>query len=160
MFLNTYKLKELMKIFDIHYSPSIHGRVGLLQQDKEAWNLAWLSHPVEAGPHRDPHFSSLVRRTLQTVIATGGIDLIDAYPDNAKVRGYLRLLPAQAVLRITQMKYLEDTPLYAAYGAGWVDTMLARSRLYREPHERLRHSPSRLRWNAGPSPGRPSNPSR
>ena len=129
-----------MKILDMRYStspPSSYGwgKVGLLAGDTEAWNLAWLSHPVEKGPHPDPQFSTLVRRTLQMVVANGKVDLIDAHPDKAKVRGYLRLLPAQAVLKITAMEHLVDTPLFAAYGTSWTDTMQTRARLYREPHD-------------------------
>lgn len=129
-----------MKILDMRYSPSPPasygwGKVGLLAGDTEAWNLAWLSHLVEKGPHPDPQFSTLVRRTLQMVVANGKVDLVDAHSDKAKVRGYLRLLPAQAVLKITAMEHLVDTPLFAAYGTSWTDTLRERSRLYREPHD-------------------------
>lgn len=129
-----------MKILDMRYSPNPPtsygwGKVGLLAGDTEAWNLAWLSHPVESGPHPDPQFSTLIRRTLQMVVTNGKVDLIDAYPDKAKVRGYLRLLPAQAVQRLVAMEHLVDTPLFAAYGTAWTDTLLARSKLYREPFD-------------------------
>lgn len=129
-----------MKILDMHYSPCpptnySWGKVGLLAGDAEAWNLAWLSHPVDRSPHPDPNFSTLIRRTLQFVVATGKIDLIDAHPDNAKVRGFLRRPAAQAVLKITTMEHLIDTPLFAAYGSSWTDTLRERSRLYREPFD-------------------------
>jgi hypothetical protein len=132
--------KETMKITPLKYSPQdaatySFGRTGLLASDAEAWNLAWLSHPIEREAPKDPRFTTLVRRTLQTVVATGTIDIVGAYPDNAKVRGYLRLPPAQAVRRIMAMAHLADTPLFAAYGTQWTDTMQARAKLYREPYD-------------------------
>lgn len=109
----------------------------LLGEDVEACNLAWLCHDSHKGHHRDPRFTVLVRRTLQFVIASGKIDLIDAYPAEAKVRGLLRMSPAQAVLKFSQMALIRDLPLYAAYGEAWLDIMRARSRLYREPHDQV-----------------------
>lgn len=102
----------------------------LIAGDPEAQNLYWLSHGT--GPHPDPHFTSLVRRTLQFVITTGQIDLIDAIPASGKVRGLMRLPPPQAVLRLKSLQHLADLPLYAAY-SGWLDTIQERAWLYREP---------------------------
>ena len=39
------------------------GNSGILAGDPEAWNLAWLSHGETF--HPDPHFTTLVRRTVQ-----------------------------------------------------------------------------------------------
>jgi hypothetical protein len=128
-----------MKVSDMRYSPQAPasygwGPAGMLAGDPEAWNLAWLSHPVEWGPHPDPNFSTLIRRTLQFVIDDGVIDLIDAYSDSEKVRGFLRMPAAQAVLKITSMAHLVDTPLFSAYGSSWTDTLALRSRQYRAPY--------------------------
>ena len=75
--------------------PSVKG--SLLSGDPEAWNLAWLSHDFGKGPHFDSHFSTLIRRTLQFALKSGGIDLLDIVPTALKVRGLLRLPPAQAI---------------------------------------------------------------
>lgn len=116
----------------------------LISGDPEAWNLAWLSHDFKKGPHPDANFTTLVRRTLQFVLKTGGIDLIDAVPTSLKVRGLLRLLPAQAVKRIAGMEHLIDTPMFSAYGAAWLEVMHERARLYREPEGPLDMSLSDL----------------
>ncbi|HQS31908.1 MAG: hypothetical protein B7Y03_00610 [Polaromonas sp. 24-62-144] len=107
------------------------GNSGILAGDPEAWNLAWVSHGETF--HPDPHFTTLVRRTLQFVLETGGIDLIDQVPTIAKVRGLMRLTAPQAVGKLLQARYLTDMPLYSAYGMTWINSMVARARLYREP---------------------------
>lgn len=107
------------------------GNSGILAGDPEAWNLAWLSHGETF--HPDPHFTTLVRRTLQFVLKTGGIDLIDQVPAAEKVRGLMRFTPPQAVGKLLQAQYLTDMPLYAAYGMTWTNMMVARARLYTEP---------------------------
>lgn len=127
-----------MTICEMRYSPHAApnyaiGQSLLLKTDPEAWNLAWLSYDVRNGPHPDPHFTTLVRRTLQVVLATGSIDLISRYPDNDTVRGLLKLPPPQAVARLQTCSHFLDLPLFAAYGAQWVTTINERSRLYREP---------------------------
>lgn len=115
--------------------PSVKG--SLLSGDPEAWNLAWLSHDFSKGPHFNPNFSTLIRRTVQFALKSGGIDLVDMVPTALKVRGLLRLPPAQAVKYIACMEHLTDTPMFAAYGTAWVDLMLERSRLYREPDDHM-----------------------
>lgn len=117
------------------------GKTGLLAGDLDAWNLAWLSHGETF--HPDPHFTSLVRRTLQFVIKTGGIDLIDQLPAIAKVRGLMRFAPAHVVKKLLEAQHLSDMPLYAAYGTTWTDTMIRRARLYREPRHVVLDKPIR-----------------
>lgn len=115
------------------------GNSGILAGDPEAWNLAWLSHGETF--HPDPHFTTVVRRTLQFVLETGGIDLIDQVPTIAKVRGLMRFTPPQAVGELLQARYLTDMPLYATYGRTWINTIVARARLYREPEHMVLDMP-------------------
>lgn len=115
------------------------GKRGLLANDVDAWNLAWLSHGVTF--HPDPRFTALVRRTLQFVLVTGGIDLIDRVPITDKVRGLMRFAPAHVVKKILEAEHLADMPLYAAYGSTWVETMTKRARLYREPRHAILDKP-------------------
>ncbi len=130
--------RKSMKIAEMRYSPHPPqaygwGKGGITQGDPEAWNLAWLSHDLTKQPMPAPNFSTLIRRTLEFVLASGRIDLTDSYPASEKVRGFLQMPPAQAVQKILTMEHLIDTPMFAAYGSNWTDTLLERSRLYREP---------------------------
>lgn len=118
-----------------------YGVGGLLGGDPEAQNLAWLSHDLSKGPHPDPNFTTLVRRTLQTVMKTGQIDLVEAFPVHLKVRWLLRLPPAQAVARLQAIPALPTLPLSVAYGPGWLETVKARARLYREPFDLMLDAP-------------------
>lgn len=94
----------------------------------EAWNLAYLSFPFEAVlSHPDPWFSTVIRRTLQTVLNTGVIDLADAYPDNVKVVHLMRMPAPQAVVHLTA--HAAKLPAFKAYGAEWLSTIQTRARL-------------------------------
>lgn len=121
------------------YRPVV--RSALLGDQPEALNLVWLSHDSSAGPHPDPNFTTLVRRTLQFVVASGQIDLVGAFPDNVRVSGLMRLLPAQAVLRLRTLPLLMDLPLYCAYGDLWVETITRRSHLYHGPYDPVHDFP-------------------
>ncbi len=117
----------------------------VLSADAEAWNLAWLSYPCveDIGGLHDPLFTTHVRRTLQKVLATGELDLIDALPAAAKVHGLLRLPPPAAALRLAEMAWRMDLALYRAYGEAWLECLEQRARAYREPHHPLLDAPVR-----------------
>ena len=108
-------------------------------RDDDAWNLAYLSWDFEKSlVWSDPHFSVNVHRTLQFVIDTAELDIVGLIPDHKKVRGLLASCPpAQAVLRLSQMKLIRQTPLYLAYGDKWLRTINERARLYREPYDEI-----------------------
>ena len=106
----------------------------LLVEDEVTWNLAYLSWDFEAKKGiPDAHFSVHCHRTLQFIFDTGELDLVGAISDKYKVRGLMTCPSPQAVRRIANLSRVKELPLYRAYGHGWLDTLLARSRLYREP---------------------------
>lgn len=101
----------------------------LLGQDKESWNLAYLSHDYETSvEHPDPNFTTHVRRTIQFVVNTGEVDLAGLLEDRFCVRKFLREPPARAVKLIIGMSRLHETPMFKAYGQGWVTTMNQRAK--------------------------------
>ncbi len=104
--------------------------------DEATWNLAYLSWDFEAKRDMpDPHLSVHCLRTLQFVVETGEIDLTDSLPEKCKVRGLMSCPAPQAVHRLTNLSRVKELPLFRAYGQKWLDTMVARSRLYREPDD-------------------------
>lgn len=106
----------------------------LLAQDEVTWNLAYLSWDFEAKKGiPDAHFSVHCHRTLQFIFDTGELDLVGAISDKYKVRGLMTCPSPQAVRLIANLSRVKELPLYRAYGHSWLDTLLARSRLYREP---------------------------
>lgn len=126
----------------MRYSPEalerypVASRSMLLAGDPLAWNLAWLSWDWENYPvHPDPAFTGHVHRTMQFVIEDGVIDVARLYPDNAKVGAFMTLPPPSAALKLLALELRESVPLYRAYGAVWLETVMARSHLYREPHD-------------------------
>ena len=96
----------------------------------EAWNLAFLSFNVEATyQHTDPNFTVHVRRSLQTRLDSGELDIILASPYSGAV-GSLLLLPApRFVVLIKAHPVLKVLPLYKAYGEKWLELIGARAHL-------------------------------
>lgn len=112
------------------------GMFKLLLEDEAAWNLAYLSWDFDNPELRpDPNFSVNVRRTLQFVLATGQIDLTESVSRLEKVHGLINGIPPQVARRLTELKRVTELPLFKAYGQSWLDMVLCRSRLYREPHD-------------------------
>lgn len=108
----------------------------LLVDDEVAWNLAYLSWDFEANHgYPDAYFSTHCHRTLQFVISTGELDLASKVPNELKVRGLMSGPAPQVVLRIINLSRVRELPLFRAYGQNWLDTLIARSRLYREPYD-------------------------
>ena len=107
------------------YGPS----TSKLLDTTEAWNLAFLSHDFESDfQHKDPLFTTHVRRTAQTRLDGTGLGIGQ---DPATLVGSLLTLPApRFVYLISQNeKLLESLPLYAAYGDAWLKIIAARDRL-------------------------------
>lgn len=108
-----------------------------LRNDAEAWNLAFLSHPYELrAEHPDPQFTILVRRTVNTVLASGSVDIVGKLPAYLLVRGLLRrpadefvreIAAARALAAGEDRPLLEMLPLYVAYGDDWVNSILSRA---------------------------------
>ena len=95
----------------------------------EAWNLAFLSHDFMVEfQHKDPHFTTHVRRTLQTKLdGTGlGIGL-----DPSTLVGSLLSLPAPTVVYFLQghPQLMATLPLFQAYGDRWLAAIHGRERL-------------------------------
>lgn len=108
----------------------------ILQNDPAAWNLAYLSWDFDS--HKvwpDPQFSTQVRRSLQFVVESGKLDLIDEVPASLTVRGFLLRPAPMAVKMLLGMRRLAELPLSKAYGATWIATIQERSHNYREPHD-------------------------
>ncbi len=111
------------------------GTFKLLQDDQEAWNLAYLSWDWEEGPFPDPHLSVNVWKTLMFEPGTGRVDLTRSADPKRTLRGLIKGPAPQVVYKLTNLERLKETPMFMAYGQQWVDTMSQRSHLYREPHD-------------------------
>lgn len=112
------------------------GDAVFLRDDVEAWNLAYLSHPYELrAEHRDAEFTVLVRRTVNTTLSGGRLDMLGHSPATLTVRGLLRLPAPEFIEAITRgntaagERLLDRLPLYAAYGEPWLATCKARAAL-------------------------------
>lgn len=106
-----------------------------LVEDPQAWDLAYLSWPFESGMLPDPHFGVNCRRTLQFVMGTGKLDIASQLPTSLTLRSLMKGPAPQAVKLILSLKRLKETPMYLAYGEPWAETLMKRSRLYREPYD-------------------------
>lgn len=113
----------------------------LLLRSPEAWNLAWLSWNWEDNPNLDVNFTAAVHQTLNTVLKTGKVDLTSSVPDSAKVASLMRLPPPQAAHKLAWHPGTPTLPLYLRYGPEWLETLTARARMYREPHDLVLDKP-------------------
>ena len=107
------------------YGPS----TSKLLDTTEAWNLAFLSHDFESDfQHKDPLFTTHVRRTAQTKLDGTGLGIGQ---DPATLVVSLLTLPAPRFLYLISQneKLLESLPLYAAYGDAWLKIIVSRERL-------------------------------
>lgn len=94
----------------------------------ESWNLAYLSHDYVAEfQHKDPMFTTHVRRTLQTKLDGTGLGIGH---DPTTLVGLLLSLPApRFVYLLRGNPHLVSTlPLFTAYGETWLATILNRER--------------------------------
>lgn len=96
----------------------------------QAWNLAFLSFEIEERTlHIDPYFTTHVRHSLQTELASGHVDITLTCPFKGAV-GSLLVLPApRFVSLIRTHPILDSLPLFKAYGQRWLDTIDERSHL-------------------------------
>jgi hypothetical protein len=108
----------------------------MLREDPAAWDLAWLSWDFESDRLPDMHFSVNIRRTLQFVIRDGGLDMTGDLPDHLKVRGLMKYTAPRAVKLILDMPNAHKTHMFLAYGTDWLQTLQARSHLYRAPYDK------------------------
>lgn len=96
----------------------------------EMWNLAYLSYDFDAQVlHKDPYFSTHVRRTCQTRLDCTGLDLTGSSPARGMVSYLLRLPAPRFVHLIENHPVLPTLPLFTAYGAGWLNTIKDRAKL-------------------------------
>lgn len=113
----------------MRYSPRPQGAYletpGLLDTT-ERWNLAWLSHDYAQGHHRNPEFTTLVRRTSQSKLDGSGVALIPG--DDATVASLLRLPAPRFVYLIKGHAALPSLPLFQTLGASWLEGMDSRSK--------------------------------
>lgn len=113
----------------------------MIRADPGAWNLAFLSHDFSTGPHPDPMFPVNVRRTLQTELATGRVDLLDLPSKHVKFRALMAMPAPQAVRYIVHLPHLRDLAMFRAYGLDWIGAITRRSWLYEEPHHSVFDAP-------------------
>lgn len=100
-----------------------------LLDSPEAWNLAFLSHDYDAEfQHRDPMFTTYVRRTLQTRLDGEGLGIGH---DPTTLVGSLLTLPAPRFVYLLRGNHqlVSTLPLFTAYGANWLANILNRERL-------------------------------
>lgn len=104
-----------------HYGADIFK---ILVQDKDAWNLAYLSWDwEERGAIQDPYFSTHIVRTLQCQVGAGQI-----------LRACLNNIPPRAAYLIRSLPGVSATPLVLAYSKTWLETLDQRARQWRAPH--------------------------
>lgn len=98
-----------------------------LLDTQEIWNLAYLSHDYESRKdHKDPQYTSNVRRTSQTKLDGSGLDMVGS-SGSPTVAKMLSMPAPQFVLRIKSHPVLELLPMFKAYGAEWLRTIEERS---------------------------------
>lgn len=101
-----------------------------LLDSHEAWNLAYLSHDFEKVlTHKDPYFTTNVRRTTQTILDGSGLDLTGSSPVSGLVASLLRAPAPRFVYLIQRHATLKSLPMYTAYGEAWLATIAARARI-------------------------------
>jgi hypothetical protein len=101
-----------------------------LLDTQEAWNLAYLSHDFEKVlMHKDPYFTTNVRRTTQTLLDGSGLDLTGSSPLSRHVASLLRAPAPRFVYLIQRHAVLTSLPMYTAYGEAWLATIEARARI-------------------------------
>lgn len=117
------------------YQDSINGaRYGpatsTLLDTQETWNLAYLSHDFEKVLiHKDPYFTTNVRRTTQTLLDGSGLDLTGSNPPSRLVASLLRAPAPRFVYLIQRHAVLRSLPMYTAYGEAWITTIEARAHI-------------------------------
>lgn len=97
-----------------------------LLDTQEAWNLAFLSHDyVTEFQHKDPMFTTHVRRTLQTRLDGSGLGIGH---DPTTLVGSLLSLPAPRFVYLLrgQPKLLATLPLFVNYGEAWLSKLAQR----------------------------------
>ena len=110
------------------YPKEYYTRHSALLETPALWNLAFLSFDYALRKlHVDPNFEVHVRRTGQTRMSNGELDLCNLQGDT--VSQLLHLPAPQFVKLITAHSVLTKLPLFRAYGQTWVETMLTRSRI-------------------------------
>lgn len=118
--------------YTMRYSPKPmeeYGASKAMLDTPERWNLAYLSHDYDSIRYpKDPHFAVHVRRTSQTRLDGGGLDVVGSIHPDLLVGSLLRETAPRAVYRLQRLKIFEQLPLYAAYGKPWVAAIVARSR--------------------------------
>lgn len=116
----------------MRYSPKPmqdYGQASAVIDTAERWNLAYLSHPFETNQfHKDPHFSVHVRRTSQTRLDGGGLDLLGTHPPELLVGGLFRETAPRAVHLLHGSGVMKTVPMWAAYGPQWLHTMQSRAK--------------------------------
>ncbi len=93
----------------------------------ESWNLAFISHDyAKQAVHPDGQFGVHVLNTVRFVLRHGLVDTIGNVPADMKVEGLLRRAPGIFVESLLSNNDYRATPLYRAYGEGWVQTIRQR----------------------------------
>ncbi len=95
----------------------------------EMWNLAYLSFDYECAlEHPDPLFTTYVRRTVQSRLDGSG-----PAPGECPTKLVESLLnlpaPRFTYLVLRNKPLLQSLPLFKAYGAAWVQSIVQRERL-------------------------------
>jgi hypothetical protein len=106
------------------YGPATSG----LLDSTQSWNLAYISFDFEKRLHHaDPYFTTNVKRTTQTLILSGGLDILEETPVTDRIAGWL-LLPAPRFVKLIKgCNALKNLPMYLAYGDQWLETIEERA---------------------------------
>jgi len=117
---------------------NVYGPAGSKLLDKvEIWNLAYLSFDYDSFlEHPDPLFTTHVRRTAQSRLDGSG-----AAPNECPTKLVMSLLtlpaPRFTYLVLRNKPLLQSLPLFRAYGATWLQSIVERDKLcgWGAPHE-------------------------
>jgi len=132
--MQTVKLSIRYSPYPVTHYP-VPAASKFLAMDEQAWNLAWLSFDFDNFvAHKDARFSSHVLATVRTVIGSMVEDVTNDDQDKT-LRSFLLHPAPKAVKLILGVKHFEQLPMYRAYGQEWADTILSRSKLYREAYD-------------------------
>lgn len=125
-----YSIKPKEEYIEMHSGKPYGVGTYSLLDTPEMWNLAYLSFDFDSRVyHKDPHFSTHVRRTCQSRLDGSGPDLVGSTPARELVGSLLSLPAPRFVYLIENHPVLPSLPMFQAYGPVWLTTIQARAKL-------------------------------
>lgn len=125
-----YSPKPKEDYTEVHSGKSYGVGTYSLLDSPEMWNLAYLSFDFDSSVyHKDPDFSTHVRRTCQSKLDGSGPDLVGSALASELIASLLSLPAPRFVYLIENHPVLPNLPMYLAYGPEWLTTIRSRAKI-------------------------------